>query len=86
MKMSKFEQYIFIGLLIPPLDFCLLGDYHNHPLIVKILCPPLDFCLLGDYHSARIMALPPIICFLLWYYADEIRANKKLMEFLNKVF
>ena len=64
MKMSKFEQYIFIGLLIPP----------------------LELYLLGDYHSARIMALPPIICFLLWYYADEIRANKKLMEFLDKVF
>jgi hypothetical protein len=64
MKMSKFDQYIFIGLLIPP----------------------LILCLLGDYHSARIMALPPIIVFLLWVYADKIRANKKLMEFLDKVF
>lgn len=64
MKMSKFDQYIFIGLLIPP----------------------FEFCLFGDYHSARIMTLPPIIVFVMWVYADKIRANKKLMEFLDKVF
>ncbi len=64
MKMSKFDQYMFIGLLIPP----------------------LDFCLLGDYHSAMSMTVAPIIVFVMWFYRDEILANKKLMEFLNKVF
>lgn len=64
MKMSKFDQYMFIALLIPP----------------------LEFYLLGDYDSALFMTLPPIIIFVMWFYADEIRANKKLMEFLDKVF
>ena len=64
MKMSKFDQYMFIGLLIPP----------------------LDFCLLGDYQSAMSMTAAPIIVFVMWFYRDEILANKKLMEFLNKVF
>jgi hypothetical protein len=55
-------------------------------MFIALLIPPLEFYLLGDYDSALFMTLPPIIIFVMWFYADEIRANKKLMEFLDKVF
>jgi hypothetical protein len=51
-----------------------------------LLIPTFVFTLIGDYSSAIAIAFAPIIVFVMWYYREEIRGNKKLMSVLDRIF
>jgi len=54
-------------------------------IISAVSIPFLMMVLIGDYESAKVLVFVPIIIALFAIYADRIRANKKLMDFLEKV-
>jgi len=55
-------------------------------LFSALLIPTFVFTLIGDYSSAIIITFAPMIGFMMWYYQDEIRGNKKLMRVFDRIF
>ena len=60
MKMSKFDQYIFMALFIPPLTLCLLGEYHD--AMVMTIAPVIVF--VGWVNADKIRSNTKLMAFL----------------------
>jgi hypothetical protein len=54
-------------------------------LFSALLIPMFVFALIGDYSSAITMAFAPAIVFVMWYYREEIKRNKKIMRILDEI-
>lgn len=47
---------------------------------------PIFYVMVGDYTAGLGLLSVPILAFLIVKYKEKLRANKKLMVFLKKVF